>query len=192
MTTAPAPAATTTAPTAPTDGTPAGESTTTTTDTGDEGTDLASEVEKWKNLARKHEDRAKQNAGAARELEQLRQQSMTDQEKAVAAARNEGRAEALREAAMALVDAEVKIAANGRQTDVESLLEGLDRTRFIDDDGRPKTDAIKAWVEKVAPAAETTGAPPAFDLGQGARGRQSMPLNGDPLERALKDAVGVR
>jgi hypothetical protein len=38
-----------------------------------------------------HEDRAKANANAAKELEQVRQQSMTDQEKAVEAARIEGR-----------------------------------------------------------------------------------------------------
>lgn len=188
MTTTTAPAASTTGDTATTT-----ESTDTTTDTTTESTDLAAEVEKWKQLARKHEDRAKANSGAARELEQLRQQSMTDQEKAVAVARNEGRAEALREAATALVDAEVRIAAAGRQIDVAALLEGLDRTRFVDDDGRPKSDAIKAWIEKVAPAAETTSTTsPAYDLGQGARGRQNMPLNGDPLEKALKNAVGVK
>jgi hypothetical protein len=183
--------ANTPADTTSTDATATGADATTTTGTSstDAGADLAAEVEKWKQHARKHEERAKANANAARELDQLRQSSMSDQEKAVEAARAEGRALAMREAASSLIDAEVRLHATGRSIDVDTLLDGLDRARFVDaTTGQPDRAAIKAWVEKVAPAG--TAAQP--DLGQGARGGQPMALNGDPLVKALKDAVGIR
>ena len=54
---------------------------------------LTADLEKWKAQARKHEERAKANANAAKELEQVRQASMSDQEKAVEIARQQARAE---------------------------------------------------------------------------------------------------
>lgn len=44
--------------------------------------DWQSEAEKWKNLARKHEANAKKNAGAADELEQLRDADKTEIQRA--------------------------------------------------------------------------------------------------------------
>lgn len=176
----------TTTTTPPADGQPAGDPT---TEPGGDGQDLAAELEKWKSMARKLEVRAKSNAKAAEELEQLRSQSMTDQEKAVREAFDQGRAEARREAAGELVAAEIRVSAAGRQVDADALLEGLDPTRFLTDDGKPNGEAIKAWMEKVAPAARQPD--PIVDLGQGPRGHH-LPLNGDPLEQALKNAVGIR
>jgi hypothetical protein len=166
----------------------------TTTDTSDTGADLAAEVEKWKAQARKHEDRAKANANAARELEQLRQQSMSDTEKAAAQAKAEGRAEALREVAAERVADAVRVAAAGRNVDVDALLEGLDRTRFAGDDGIPDRDAIQAWIDRIAPKPDdtTTDTVLVADLGQGVRGNSSMALNGDPLLRDLKSKLGIR
>lgn len=146
----------------------------------DDGTDWAAEakrlepeVEKWKSQARKHEDRAKQNAAAAKELADLKRNALPEAEKAAAAAaealeagRAEGSAEAIAKLGRRLVDAEVKAAAVGRAVDVEALLDGLDRGRFLDDDGEPKVKEIAAWVEKLAPA-KANGQ---VDLGQGARG----------------------
>lgn len=147
------------------------------TDGGDAGDDHAgdqpNEVEKWKVLARKHEDRARQNAGALKELEKLRQSTMTDQEKAVAQAKVEARIEALREVGGRLVDANVRAAAAGRNVDVDALLEGLDRTRFVGEDGEPDTKAITAWVERVAPSGQQQQPQQQWDLGQGARGAGS-------------------
>lgn len=179
---------TTTPATPAADGAPAGDAPTTDPATDPGGTDLAAEVEKWKALSRKHEERAKTNAKAAAELDQLRQQSMTDQEKAVAEAFSKGRTEAIREASGLLVAAEIRVNAAGRQVDVDALLEGLNTDRFLTTEGQPDTAAIKAWMEKVAPAAQQPD--PIVDLGQGPRGRH-LPLNGDPLEQALKHAVGI-
>lgn len=113
--------------------------------------DWKAEAEKFKALHKKQEQRAKDNAQAAADLKKLREQSMSDVEKAVSIARAEARAEAFRESGTRLVDAEVKAATAGRNVDVKALLDGLDRSRFIDDDGNPDTDRIVKWVDKIAP-----------------------------------------
>jgi hypothetical protein len=157
----------------------------------DTGPDWKAEAEKWQALARKHEDRAKSNATAAKELERYQQQSMTEQERAVAEARAEARSEALREAGKDRVDDAVRLAAKGRHDDPDALLVGLDRAAFLDEDGRPDTQAITAWMDRVAPEREPAPEAPTFDFGQGTRAAP-LALNGDPLERALRDKLGVR
>lgn len=152
---------------------------TTSTETG--GADLQAEVDKWKALSKKNEDRAKANATAAKELEDLKAKSMSEQEKAVATAKEEGKTEARRESALRLVDAEVRAAAAGRKVDVDALLEGLDRTRFVDDDGEPDTKGISAWLDKLAPKDGRV------DLGQGARGGSG---NGADMNAMLRQAAG--
>lgn len=147
---------------------------------------LTAELEKWKAQARKHEERAKANANAAKELEQVRQASMSDQEKAVEIARQQARAEALAEVGGQLVDMAVTAAVAGRGVDAEALLEGLDRSRFLTDEGRPDQDAIAAWVDRIVP--KTDGF---VDIGQGPRGSQ-IPLGSDPLLNTLKQSIGIR
>lgn len=158
-------------------------------ETGDT-TDWKAEAEKWQALSRKNEERAKSNGDAAKELEKLRQASMSDQEKAVAVAVEAAKAETMRTVGARLVDAEVKAAAAGRTVDVEALLEGLDRSRFLDDSGEPNTKAITAWVDRIAPVTEPSK--PGFpDLGQGQRGNGNgaLALN-DPLLKDLVAKVG--
>lgn len=144
---------------------------TTSTSTGDETTEtvdsLRAEREKWKAESRKQEQRAKANAAAAKELDKVREANLTETEKAVAAARTEGRTEGLRQGSSRIVAAEIRAAAAGRSVNVDALLEGVDTARFIDDDGDVDTKAIGAWVDKVAPAGEQRPRTP--DLGQGAR-----------------------
>ena len=167
------------------------DDTTTTTDTG---AATAAEVEKWKTQARKHEDRAKANANAAKELETLRQSSMNETEKAVAQARAEARTEALREVGGKLAEAAIRVAAAGRNVDVDALIEGVDASKFLDADGDPDTKAITAWVDRVAPAVDESDKPSVKrDLGLGARGgRTTAALNGGELEQALRNAVGAQ
>jgi hypothetical protein len=159
----------------------------------DTGNDLTAEVEKWKALARKHEDKAKANATAAKELDSLKQQTMTELEKAVATARTEARAEALREVGATRVDDALRVALAGRPVDVDALLDGLDRTRFLDTEGQPDRDAIASWVDRIAPAQDPTTS--VVDLGQGNRGGAAgsdMALNGDPLLQSLKSKLNIR
>lgn len=159
--------------------------------TGD-AADLAAEVEKWQKLARKHEDRAKGNADAAKELERIKREALPEQERLVAEAEARGTAAATAKLAGRIVDAEIKAAAAGRTVDVDALLEGLDRTKFLTDDGEPNTAAISAWVDRIAPkpAEAETAATPWPDLGQGATGSVAA-LNSTQLERDLKSALGI-
>lgn len=161
---------------------------TTSTDT----TDWRAEADKWKAQARKHEERAKTNANASKDLETLRQQSMSDQEKAVAQARAEGKAEALREGASKIVEAKIEAAAAGRLDDdqLKTLLENVDLARFVDESGDVDGDKVAKFVEGIAPKTEQTE--PVFpDLGQGARGSTSK-ADANPLLADMKKIAGVR
>lgn len=151
---------------------------------------LTAEVEKWKQLSRKNEERAKANAQAATELEELRAQSMTDQERAVEKARQEARAEALAEAGKGRAVDAIRAAAAGRPVDVDALVEGIDPARFLGEGSEPDREAIEQWVSRVAPERSATGT----DFGQGARGvpeSDQRSLNGDPLLRDLKSKLGI-
>ena len=103
-----------------------------------------------------------------KELEQLRKASMTDTEKAITEAKAAARAEVLAEVGASLVDAEVRAATMGRQLDADALLDGLNRSRFLGDDGKPDRAAITEWLDRLAPKGEVKRT--ATDTGQGARG----------------------
>ncbi len=156
-------------------------------------TDWKAEAEKWKTQSRKNEDRAK-------DLDELHKASMSDSERAIAEAREAGKSEALTSVGIRLVDAEFRVAAAGTTLEVDDdFLDGLDRSKFLTDDGEPDADAIKAWVDRIAPAQTENSEPEegplgsGIDLGQGTRTTtdSNMALNGDPLYQALKNAVGA-
>lgn len=133
----------------------------------DDGLDLGDAGKKALETERRaRRDAERQARASAKELEQLRSQTMSEQEKAVQKARDEGRSEAMRETGTKLVDAEVRSLASGRNVDADALLEGIDRSKFLDDNGDPDRKAIKAWVDKIAPAGNGGNGFP--DLGQGA------------------------
>jgi hypothetical protein len=162
--------------------TTASEAEDTTTETAPETTEK--EVD-WKAKARLWESRAKENKNAAKELEELRAKHMTEQERAVAEAKDAGRKEALVEIGARLVDAEVKAAAAGRSVDVDALLDGLDRSKFLDDEGNPDTTAITAWIDRVAPKSDSF-----VDIGQGQRG-SATPQTQNPVAKLLADKLGI-
>lgn len=120
--------------------------------------------------SRKWEERAKANKTAADELEALKRSQMSDQEKAVDEARIAARAEALRDVGAKLVDAEIRAASAGRMSDEQRtvLLDGLDRSRFLTDDGDVDTAKVASFIDGIAPAKGDDGK--RFpDLGQGRR-----------------------
>lgn len=157
------------------------DGTTTTTEVSDtqttETVDHAAEAEKWKTLAQKHEQRAKANAEAAKELATLKQQSMSDVEKAVDQAKSETRTSVLREIGGRLVDAELKAALVGKTLTPEALL-SFDRSTFITDDGDVDGAAISKWVEKNT---TTDGGTTSFD--GGARTTSAAPKSMSDLIR---------
>lgn len=161
------------------------------TDTDDQSTDLTAELDKWKAQARKHEERAKANAKAAKELEEFKRQSMSETEKAIDEARNEGRKQALTEAGSKIAAAEVRAAATGRMTaeQVDTLVDGINLARFIDDDGEVDRDAVTQFVDGIAPQQDSPPSP--LDLGQGARGTGAGPAKTD-MDSLLRAAVNGR
>jgi hypothetical protein len=171
------------------------------------------DVAKWKAAARKHEDRAKANAGAATELEELRRQALSDQERAVVDAKAEGRREVLREVGLKLVAAEFRAAAAKHSIDddtLSTLTEMVDMGRYLDDDGEVKVDDIASHLARFAPkpqpapepekkdepaAADTAKQQGVPDLGQGVRNAGGKPvpgLNEDALTRDLERVLGMR
>lgn len=154
-------------------------------------TDWKAEAEKWRDLSRKHEQRAKANSTAATELEKFRQSSMTEAEKAVSKARQEARDETLAEVASDRASDAIRLALAGRMDDeaVDVLIEGLNLRAYVTDDGQVDKPKIAKFVDGIAPAREERSGFP--DLGQGARGGASQALNGDPLLRDLKSKLGI-
>lgn len=148
--------------------------------------DLADAGKKAIDAERKaRRDAEKRTKAIEAELTKLQEASMSDMEKALNQARQEATLEAAQGFGARLVDAEVKAAASGRLVDVDALLDGLDRTRFLTDNAEPDTAAIVAWVDRIAPPPDPTGRP--LDLGQGVR----TPADAAPdMNRMLRNAAG--
>lgn len=161
----------------------------------EEEKDWKSEYEKLQRNSRKWEERAKANSTAAKELEQLRQQHESDQERAVREAADKARAEAMAEFGAERVADAFRLAAAGRDVDVDALLDDLKVEKFVGEDGQPNRDAVQQFVDRIAPAreADDPAKPPSIDLGQGARGGQppDTALGSDPLYQSLKQTLGL-
>jgi hypothetical protein len=144
-----------------------------------ETVDLSAEVDKWKALSRKNEQQAKANAQAAKELEELKRESLTEQERLIESTREDTRKTVRMEFAAKLVEAELKSELNGRVLEGNAIV-GFDKTAFIDENGDIDTEAISAWVE----AHTKTVEPTMPDLGQGLRGKT---LSGSTQIRSRED-----
>lgn len=110
----------------------------------------------------------------AAELDKLRAAAMSDQDKAVAEAKAEGRTEALREAGTRIVEATIRAGAAGRSVDVDALLEAVNPAKFLAEDGSVDTAALTAWLNKVAPAAKPVPKVPTGPRGNPPDGKPSM------------------
>lgn len=94
------------------------------------------------------------------ELAKLRAATMTEQEKAVAAARAEGRAEAARDAGLLVAAAEFRAAAAGKIANPEAALAALDLSKLIGTDNQPDRKAIAKLVEQLAAIPDPGGRVP--------------------------------
>ncbi|CCB74390.1 MULTISPECIES: hypothetical protein [Streptomycetaceae] len=99
---------------------------------------LQAEVEKWKSLSRKNEDRFKATSA---ELDQVRQASMTDAEKAIEAARAEARNATLAEVGTRLAEAELRAHAATAGVELPPA-EFLNLSRLVGSDGSVDSDAL--------------------------------------------------
>lgn len=108
-------------------------------------------------------DTVKERAGL---YDQLLAQTQTDQERAAAEAEERAYNAAMGSMAPRLARAEFRAAAKGvlDGDQLEALLEDVDLTKYIGDDGEPDSDKITRKIKAVAPKA------PPPDFGQGNRG----------------------
>jgi hypothetical protein len=142
---------------------------------------LGQQVEYWKAQSRKHEQGVKSMSdyndlkAKAEQLAALTEASKSEQEKAIDAAAKEAREATLKEVGSRLVDAQFTVAAAGRMDSerLAALLEGVDRTRFMKDDGSADADKVKAFVDSVAPAAKQQQE--RHEFGQGSRQGATVP-----------------
>jgi hypothetical protein len=171
------------------------EETTTETSVTETTTTEPTDVEKLKKAleaeraGRRDAERSRKAADS--ELEKLRTASLSETEKAIAEAKAAGRTEALAETGKRLAAAELRAAAAAAGLDVAEVLDLVDLTRFVGEDGNPDEKAIAEAVTKFAglrgePAVTTR---PGLDLGPRA---SAMPLNGDPILGALKSKLGIQ
>jgi glucose/arabinose dehydrogenase len=147
-------------------------------------------VKQLRGEAAKYRSEAK---NAAEELEKLRKAAMSEQERAIVEARAEGRLSAMSEFGARVVDAEIRAAAAGRFTDgqMRVLLQGLNRSAFLAEDGSVDEKSVHEFVDGIAPPPQqATDQRTILDLGQGARGDANA-LNGDPLLRDIKAKLGI-
>jgi len=98
---------------------------------------------------------------ATAELDKLRKSAMSDQEKAIAVARDEGKAEAIKAAGERLAAAKIEAALTGVVPDPAAIVEDLALARYVSDDGEPDTAAIGKLKEKYAALAPSATPPPA-------------------------------
>lgn len=114
--------------------------------------DLSAELAKWKEQARKNEARAKENADAAKRLADIEAANATDLEKAVKAARDEGRAEVTTASNARLVSAEARaLAAEMQFRKPAHAVKLVDLSAVkVSDDGEVDADAIKAALKELA------------------------------------------
>jgi hypothetical protein len=118
------------------------------------------------------DDERRQRKAAEDKLGKLTKDAMTEQERAVADAREQGKAEAAAENAQALAAAEFRAVAAGRIAKPEAALARLDLAKLVKD-GKPDTAAIKAAVDDLAAVPPPPGRVPAGPRDPGA------PANGD-------------
>lgn len=130
----------------------------------------------WKAQSRKHENRGKalgdwspdKIAALVKERDDLKKQSLSDDDKAKDALREEGRAEVRAELYKERATSALQRELQGRVPNAAALL-GLDISKFIVD-GKVDEAALKAWVEDNSEEASGDGKKKNPDQGQGRRG----------------------
>lgn len=134
-----------------------------------DATMLQAEIDKWKALSRKNEERFK---SASQELDGFRQSQMSDTEKAIEAAKVEARNAALSEVGTRLVNAELRAASSAAGVTLPGA-EFLNLDSFLDEDGNPSSARIQEFVSSLpTPSSEPTYAQ---NIGLG---RQGSPAAG--------------
>lgn len=105
------------------------------------------EAAKWKALSRQNESKWQTTSA---ELKTFQDATLSDQERAVNAAKEAGRTEAVKTFGEALVKAELQVHAATAQITVPT--DYLDLNRFLADDGTADTAKVKEFVDSLSKA----------------------------------------
>ncbi|MFE3657271.1 hypothetical protein [Streptomyces sp. NPDC059165] len=114
-------------------------------------TDWKAEAEKYRALQKKWEARAKENSTAAKERDELRKQSMSDQERAVEEASAKARAEERVRLAGKLARQGFLAAAAGRLSNAASVADDLNLSKYVGEDGEVDEKGLGELVDRLAP-----------------------------------------
>jgi DNA-binding helix-hairpin-helix protein with protein kinase domain len=158
----------------------------------------------WKHQSRKHEERARSREdydavkAKAAELDKIREQQMSEQEKAVNKAREEALAEGKRQAMTDLSTKytramlETALTTRGRtQEQVETLLRHVNFESYVAN-GEPDTDAIAAYADSIAGPVTGGGQGRGPDHGQGNRGPQGKATGLDAGAAMFRERHGIK
>jgi alanyl-tRNA synthetase len=158
----------------------------------------------WKDKARKHEARANARGdyddikAKAAELDKIREQQMSETEKAVTKAREEALAEGKRQAAAEVNSKytramlEMALTSRGRNPEqVETLLRHVNFESYVAN-GEPDTDAIAAYADSIAGPVTGGGQGRGPDHGQGARGQQGKATGLDAGAAMYRERHGAK
>ncbi|WP_050515044.1 hypothetical protein [Streptomyces rimosus] len=118
-----------------------------------DSTDWKAEAEKYRALQKKWEARAKENATAAKERDELRKQSMSDQERAVEEASAKARTEERVRLAGKLARQGFLAAAAGRIPHAASVADDLNLAKYVGEDGEVDESGLAGLVDRLAPPA---------------------------------------
>lgn len=125
-------------------------------DKGDDGKDWKTEATKWQGLARKHEERAKANAGAAKELAQLKREGLPEQERKIDEAVAKAVAEVNSKSGAKLARQAFLAAAKGVIPNAGEVADDVNLSRYVDDDGEVDEDGLAELVKRLAPKSSDT------------------------------------
>jgi alanyl-tRNA synthetase len=157
----------------------------------------------WKHQSRKHEERARSREdydavkAKAAELDRIKAEQMTEQEKAVTKAREEALAEGKRQAMTDLATKytramlDTALTSRGKSPEqVNTLLRHVNFESYVAN-GEPDTDAIAAYADSIA-GPVTGGGQGRADHGQGARGQQGKATGLEAGAAMFRERHGIK
>lgn len=125
----------------------------------------------------------KRERAAARRIAEFEDRDKSETDRAVDAARDEGRKAALAETGQRLAAAEIRAALKGVVPDPRAIVEDLNLSKYVTDDGDVDEKAVKALAEKYATFGGSTRQP-SFD---GGAKDKDAPSGGSFLAQAIRN-----
>lgn len=149
-----------------------------------DSTDWKAEAEKYRALQKKWEARAKENATAAKERDELRKQSMSEQERAVEEASAKARTEERVRLAGKLARQGFLAAAAGRIPHAATVADDLNLAKYVGEDGDIDEKGLGELVERLAPAKPATTS--TSDTGDGGKEQQETKTSGRGFDQGAR------